>query len=194
MGRAWFTEHEHISHEFEDLNIIEPCYCNRDITVTELKKIVKELREKEVVVEAQGQSHKNGNKLYSNANGDEFFELKDRKKKKGFYKLIDKEKGTYSSKEYEGKEEIKRVVKRITKFSDLGTNIFQSKRSEKIKSSEANNYSLFAEYLNKTFNKYDIKTCIRKIHFLAQSYHESTRFVNTYEALNKGKRTENYIL
>lgn len=29
------------------LEIYTPCYCNRDITVTELKKIVKELRNKE---------------------------------------------------------------------------------------------------------------------------------------------------
>ncbi|MGB5919381.1 hypothetical protein, partial [Arcobacter sp.] len=42
-------------------------------------------------------------------------------------------------------------------------------------------YEKFTEKLNKTFNKYDINTCIRKIHFLAQIYHETNRFRSSEE-------------
>jgi hypothetical protein len=42
-------------------------------------------------------------------------------------------------------------------------------------------YEKFTEELNKTFNKYDINTCLRKIHFLAQIYHETNRFRSTEE-------------
>ena len=38
--------------------------------------------------------------------------------------------------------------------------------------------------LNNTFSKYNINTCIRKIHFLAQCYHETQRFSLTYEENN----------
>ncbi|PLY05393.1 MAG: hypothetical protein C0625_15305 [Arcobacter sp.] len=42
-------------------------------------------------------------------------------------------------------------------------------------------YEKFTKELNKTFNKYDINTCIRKIHFLAQIYHETNRFRSSEE-------------
>ena len=42
-------------------------------------------------------------------------------------------------------------------------------------------YSVFQNELNKIFKKYDINTCIRRIHFLAQLYHESDRFRTTIE-------------
>jgi len=41
-------------------------------------------------------------------------------------------------------------------------------------------------HLNRTFKEYNINTCIRKIHFLAQVYHETDRFRTTLEyATNK---------
>lgn len=58
--------------------------------------------------------------------------------------------------------------------------IFKSSRSEKIKTSEAT-YKNFAEHLNCTFSTYDIKTCIRKIHFIAQCFHETGGFVDNSE-------------
>ena len=48
-------------------------------------------------------------------------------------------------------------------------------------------YERLTEELNITMNKYHINTCIRKIHFLAQSYHESNRYGTTLEqASGKG--------
>lgn len=39
----------------------------------------------------------------------------------------------------------------------------------------------FIDQLNKTLNQYDINTCIRKVHFLAQIYHETDRLQTTKE-------------
>ncbi|MDI9309423.1 MAG: hypothetical protein QM535_04340 [Limnohabitans sp.] len=69
-----------------------------------------------------------------------------------------------------------------SKYDELGTTIFQSIEIEKIQTKDANLTS-FTNEINKTFSNYQINTCIRKIHFLAQTYHESERFVNTYEGL-----------
>ncbi|HEX8576711.1 MAG TPA: hypothetical protein VF677_10510, partial [Flavobacterium sp.] len=51
---------------------------------------------------------------------------------------------------------------------------------EKINSSEAN-FESFTSAINKALEDYEINTCIRKIHFLAQAYHETGRFTKTYE-------------
>ena len=40
-------------------------------------------------------------------------------------------------------------------------------------------YEKFAEVLNSTFKKYEINSCIRKIHFLAQCYHETGAFTKS---------------
>lgn len=42
-------------------------------------------------------------------------------------------------------------------------------------------YLKFTEKLNETFNHYNIDTCIRRIHFLAQAYHETNRFRSSRE-------------
>ena len=42
-------------------------------------------------------------------------------------------------------------------------------------------YQRFTEELNRVFKNYEINTCIRKIHFLAQVYHETDRFRTTKE-------------
>ena len=48
-------------------------------------------------------------------------------------------------------------------------------------------YEKLTEELNKAMKKYHINTCIRRIHFLAQSYHESGRYGTTLEgASGKG--------
>lgn len=39
----------------------------------------------------------------------------------------------------------------------------------------------FTKNINAVFSKYEVNTCIRKIHFLAQCYHETQRFTLTYE-------------
>ncbi|HEX8575927.1 MAG TPA: hypothetical protein VF677_06495, partial [Flavobacterium sp.] len=55
---------------------------------------------------------------------------------------------------------------------------------EKINSSEAN-FESFTSAINKALEDYEINTCIRKIHFLAQAYHETGRFTKTYEEYPK---------
>jgi len=67
-----------------------------------------------------------------------------------------------------------------TQYDEMGENIFYFKQTEKINDSEAN-FETFTKELNETFEKYDINTCIRKIHFLAQSYQETQRYTKTYE-------------
>ncbi|QKF67308.1 hypothetical protein AVENP_1763 [Arcobacter venerupis] len=42
-------------------------------------------------------------------------------------------------------------------------------------------YARFTEELNKTFTKYKVNICLRKIHFLAQVYHETNRFRSSEE-------------
>ncbi|AZA53422.1 N-acetylmuramoyl-L-alanine amidase [Chryseobacterium sp. G0201] len=42
-------------------------------------------------------------------------------------------------------------------------------------------YAKFAEVLKSTFEKYEITSCIRKIHFLAQCYHETGAFMRSVE-------------
>ncbi|MNR01349.1 hypothetical protein D3C85_1171510 [compost metagenome] len=64
-------------------------------------------------------------------------------------------------------------------FDKEGIKIFDIGK-EKIKTSQANITS-FTKALNKSLNDFQIDTCLRKIHFLAQSYHESQRFRKTYE-------------
>ncbi|MDX4036570.1 hypothetical protein [Aliarcobacter skirrowii] len=101
---------------------IVKCYCYRDFTVDEVKKIVKDLRDSEETT-------------------------------KGNYDL----------------------------FTAENCKLPQNERT----------YERFTEELNKTFRKYEINTCLRKIHFLAQAYVESDKFktVEEYESIY----TKNYI-
>ena len=48
-------------------------------------------------------------------------------------------------------------------------------------------YNIFADVLNKTFENYEINTCIRKIHFLGQCYHETGSFMKTVEGTKNDK-------
>lgn len=45
----------------------------------------------------------------------------------------------------------------------------------------------FLAKINEKFKEYEINTCIRKIHFLAQVYHESAKFTTTLEFANGAK-------
>lgn len=53
-------------------------------------------------------------------------------------------------------------------------------KSSNIPNSDKTNLK-FTEVLNKTLEKYNINTCIRKTHFLAQVYHETNRFRSSRE-------------
>ncbi|WBX78317.1 hypothetical protein PG911_08665 [Tenacibaculum ovolyticum] len=154
------------------IELFTPCFCDRDITEEDLKDIITKLRKKDDVHPEQ---------QFASNGLDPLYEVKDE-----ILKLVKKGKEFYTTdnQKYTGTETPKKYKKEVSKFDKLGTNIFTSKKSEKIDSSQANNYTLFAKYLNEAFTRYDINTCIRKIHFLAQSYHESGGFIDTYEGKN----------
>jgi len=81
-------------------------------------------------------------------------------------------------------EEVKNIVKQLRDSDSyvkkkFGYDLF-SKSDCNIPSNEKT-YEKFTEELNKCFNKYEINTCIRRIHFLAQSYTESAFFTTTIE-------------
>lgn len=55
---------------------------------------------------------------------------------------------------------------------------------------ENNTISNFTQALNSLFTNYEINTCLRQRHFLAQSYHETQYFTLSIEANNR--YTSNY--
>lgn len=63
---------------------------------------------------------------------------------------------------------------------EIQDKIFYFNNAEKLES-KFRNYTAFSKQLNITFQKYQINTCLRKIHFLAQIYQETARFRATYE-------------
>jgi predicted chitinase len=143
------------------------CFCNRDFTEAEVTNFIKQLRQKDDVHDEQQYNGKDP--LYINDKG----ALLVKKGKDGYYDLQGK---------FVQKEECKKYKKTVSKFDDIGIKIFKSKEIEKIQDNDAN-IATFTKELNKALTAYTINTCIRKIHFLAQCYHESGRFVNTYEGL-----------
>lgn len=73
--------------------------------------------------------------------------------------------------------EFEEIIRQLRGGSDI--ELFNHSKCT-LDSSERNTQSLLTE-LNKVFKKYDINTCIRRIHFLAQTYHESAGFTTTTE-------------
>lgn len=53
-------------------------------------------------------------------------------------------------------------------------------------------YSKITQSFNNIFIRYGINTCIRKIHFIAQTYHESHRFRATFEGRSESNVPKNY--
>ncbi|MBE8725812.1 hypothetical protein [Flavobacterium hungaricum] len=147
------------------------CYCNRDFTEVELTNIITQLRKKDDV--HQEQQYHEKDPLYITEEG----LLLVQKGKDGYYDLNGK---------FVQKEAPKKYKKTVSKFDELGISIFQSKRIEKIKNDDAT-IPKFTQEINKIFKDYNINTCLRKIHFLAQCYVESGRFVDTYEGLTAVK-------
>jgi predicted chitinase len=63
----------------------------------------------------------------------------------------------------------------------ISDRLFYLSFTETISTKEAN-YKELTKHVNAVFSKYEINTCIRKIHFLAQVYHETQRLGCTYES------------
>jgi len=193
---------------------VSKCLCNRDITAKELQDIVRQLREKEKINDTGSENdwkikqnvftlndHNLNSPHIANQpinekyiNEDESTQEKRWIFVKGDVLYLKFGKEYYNlatailDKTVTGKLANFRVKE--SQFDVLGYEIFTSSRSEKIKPSEVNNYVLFAKYLNEAFNRYKINTCLRKIHFLAQCYHESSKFVDTYEGLTQASYTK----
>ncbi|UGU14789.1 hypothetical protein LS482_13920 [Sinomicrobium kalidii] len=93
-------------------------------------------------------------------------------------------------------EEVKEVIIALRKSEssvytgDNKENLFWKSNCD-IPSSDKS-FARFTEELNSTFNTYDINTCIRKIHFLAQIYHETDR-LRTSEEYNTSASYAPYI-
>lgn len=135
------------------------CFCGRDITVAEMTEIITQLR-KNINVRQESQYEENGNP-----------------------KWIDEEGNIYNSNDRgkSPKEGLKRYKLEKSSFDDYGTNIFNLDADEKISFNQADHVKEFTKEINKTFFKYEINTCIRKIHFLAQAWAETQYFLLTYE-------------
>lgn len=79
------------------------------------------------------------------------------------------------------------------RFFDCGTEYIHEIRvdtKKKISDSRLE-ISMFVNQLNDTFKKYHINTCLRRIHFLAQSYLETASFRSTFE--NRATVPGNYM-
>lgn len=81
-------------------------------------------------------------------------------------------------------KEFKNIVVELRKengYRKLAEVLFDENRDEKIQNAT---FEDFTKNINAVFSKYEVNTCIRKIHFLAQAFHESLHFRVTYEGLN----------
>lgn len=108
----------------------EKCFCNRDITVEELKEIVKVLRENVKYVKGKNLYQHEIDALFSN-----------------------------------------------------------SKEGHKLLALGYCDYANFTAILNQYMNSFGIKKCIHKIHFLAQSFHETQHF----RKIEEEKKTDGNI-
>ncbi len=77
-------------------------------------------------------------------------------------------------------DELKVIVEKLRKSESINsTDLFSSSKSPLQVSDRT--YERFTEELNKAMKKYSINTCLRKSHFIAQTYHETDRFRTTKE-------------
>ncbi|WP_353146584.1 hypothetical protein [Chryseobacterium sp.] len=65
------------------------------------------------------------------------------------------------------------------------------KRAEHLSVNDSS-YEKVTSAINKLLKNYDINSCIRKIHFIAQAYHESHRFRATFEGRTEANTPSNY--
>ncbi|HIF9100963.1 TPA: glycoside hydrolase family 19 protein [Photobacterium damselae] len=89
-------------------------------------------------------------------------------------------------------EDLYQIIKELRASDGINENqIFNSKSS--ILNHGDRNIEIFTKYLNECFEKYQINTCIRKIHFLSQVFHETDRFRTTIEYNARKKRYAPYV-
>ncbi len=87
--------------------------------------------------------------------------------------------GCYCNRDF-SVEDVKQIVKQLRNSEGVkSTALFFSKNCKL--PNEDKTYDKLTEQLNKTLEKYEINTCIRKIHFLAQIYLETDRLKTLLE-------------
>ena len=158
------------------------CLCNKELTELDLKQIITKLRKQDGLQNEQEYAANGLDPIYITSNGTKLVQ----KGKNVFY--------TLDNIKYKGTEKPKKHKPQKSNFDKIGASIFQLNYDEKIDKNEAT-LKNFAKELNSAFDKFEINTCIRKIHFLAQCYHESQQFQSTYEqdAVTKPSGGKNYI-
>ena len=144
------------------------CLCSRKLTEKDLEDIITKLRKQDGVQHEQEFAPNGLDPIFITGNGTKLVQ----KGKNVFY--------TLDNVKYEGTEKPKKYKPKKSNFDKIGTSIFQLNYDEKIDKNEAT-LKNFAKELNSAFEKYEINTCIRKIHFLAQCYHESQQFQSSFE-------------
>ena len=77
-------------------------------------------------------------------------------------------------------DEVKLIVKKLRRHEKIKSVDLFDESNCSLQSSDKN-YLRFTELLNSCFRTYEINTCIRKIQFIAQIYHETDRFRTTTE-------------
>jgi predicted chitinase len=148
-----------IAQQSRKITISKPCFCNRDFTVEEMTHIITQLRKSDDV-RPEIQFDERGNTLYVDKEG----------------KVIPStDRGRMPEKA------VAKYRKMVCAFDDEGIDIFNwGGVDNQMREQDANIETLVRE-LNAMFKEYEINTCLRKIHFLAQAYHETLRFHRTYE-------------
>lgn len=77
-------------------------------------------------------------------------------------------------------KELTDIVRKLREADSIPSRELFSDSRCTLNSSERT-YESLTDELNSTFKKYNISTCIRKIHFIAQAFHETDRFRTTTE-------------
>ena len=166
----------------------DTCFCNRDFTVDDLKRIIEYVRknddkhfESQYTDTIQGQEVDPRHRKFHNPI------LKDKNNilvvQMGteYFRLAKYEKMKYKENEIPHEKRDKYGERRDS-FTKNGYNLFTlGDESFNLKGDSDAVYQKFVNELNKAFKKYDINTCIRKIHFLAQSYVETGYFLKICE-------------
>lgn len=78
-----------------------------------------------------------------------------------------------------------RIMTPNTQYLEMKLNLFSYTMDEVLNPMERNMASL-AQVFNMAFREANLNSCILRVHFIAQCYHETGRFMKTYEASPSG--------
>lgn len=161
------------------------CFCRTDFMAEDLKNIIKGVREKSNVVSQKqfvssvpSEQVAAFHKKYANYQLNPLYiyqgELLIKYGASDFYSLT---KGTKVA--IRAGESPVFYTKDKSDYTVFKDGLFHNNTNEKMATPVT--YAAFAKELNAAFQKYEINTCVRKIHFFAQCYLETWRFTKAYE-------------